>query len=274
MVTRGRENVKVKNMFKFLCKIDESQTDGCLFQRAYTPKQQAIADREHELLHIAKSIVEQEGFNNFTMDKLTAASPYSKGTIYNHFSSKEDVITALCSAALRHEISFFRRAQKFNGTSRERVIALHVAYVMSAKVEPVLFNCLMTAKTPWVIGKSSAERLKLQADLEQQCSELIDEVLHGALATGELKISSSSGLDCVAFANWAVSYGSIALLSSTIDCHSIARVRDHNVFLFGINCLLDGLNWQPLSTAWDYQRTWQRVEQEIFAEELKMLNKL
>ena len=274
MVTKRRDFVEVKNMFKFLCQSDVEQTKGCVFKRGFTPKQQQIADREHELLHIAKQLVEQDGFNNFTMDKLTAASPYSKGTIYNHFSSKEDVITALCTSALRHEMSFLKRALAFEGTTRERVLALHVAYVTSAKVEPVLLNCLMTAKTPWVMQKASKERLQVQEELEQQCTQLIDAAMTAAVQSGDLKLSSNSGLDCVSFANWAVTFGSIALLSSANSCHSIARVKDHNVFLFSINCVLDGLNWQPLSHAWDYQRTWQRIEQEIFSAELDALDKL
>ncbi len=61
-----------------------------------TKKQQAIADREVELVQLAKTIVEEQGFTNLTMDRLTALSAYSKGTIYNHFCSKEDVIIALC----------------------------------------------------------------------------------------------------------------------------------------------------------------------------------
>lgn len=253
-------------MFNFLCKND-SDTRECKVSR----KQKAIADREQELLFIAKKLVEEEGFHNFTMDKLTKASDYSKGTIYNHFSSKEDVITALCTVALRQEMSFFNRAKAFEGNTRERALAFHVAYVMSAKVEPVLFNCVLTAKTPWVMQKASPERLQQQLELEQECTALVDSMFHEALASGDLKISTSNGIDSLVFANWSVAFGGIALMSSASTCHSITRLRDHNVFLFNINTLLDGLGWQPLSDSFDYQRTWKRVEETIFSEELKML---
>lgn len=257
-------------MFKFLCPASGNAADNCVLTKGLSRKQQAIADREHELLHIAKAIVEAEGYANLTMDKITAASPYSKGTIYNHFSSKEDVITALCSQALRHQISFLKRATAFPGSSRERALALHVAYVMSAKVEPVLFSCLLTAKTPWVIQKASVERLQTQAELEQQCTELIDSMLLTAVAEGELTLSHG-GVDSVVFANWAMTFGGVALMTSASSCQSISRVQNQQVFLQNINWLLDGMNWQPLSSRFDYFRTWQRVEQEIFSDELALL---
>ncbi|MBO0180679.1 TetR/AcrR family transcriptional regulator, partial [Vibrio parahaemolyticus] len=34
---------------------------------------------------------------------------------------------------------------------------------------------------------------------------------------------------------------------------------------------LDGLGWSPLSTEWDYRKTWRRVEQELFSEGLAYL---
>lgn len=259
----------MKCMWKFLCKSDQNDSELGL-----SKKQKAIADREQELLFIAKELVEEHGFHNFTMDKLTAQSAYSKGTIYNHFSSKEDVFTALCTLSLRYQMSLFKRAMQFEGNSREKGLALHVAYVMSAKVEPTLFNCILVSKTPWVMQKTSPDRLQKQAELEQQCSAMIDGMFAVALATGDLKINAAVGIDGLAFSNWAITFGSIALISSASNCHSIDRVRDHNMFLFNINTLLDGLGWQPLSDSFDYQRTWKKVEETIFAEELELLSKI
>lgn len=95
-------------MFNFRCK-KYSKQDGCRVSSGLTKKQQAIADREIELIQLAKSLVQEQGFANLTMDKLTASSPYSKGTIYNHFCSKEDVILALCIHSLKSEAIFFER---------------------------------------------------------------------------------------------------------------------------------------------------------------------
>ena len=262
-------------MLKFLCDITNAsqQSRKRSSEQRVSKKQQAIAEREQELLQIAQQLVEAEGYANLTMDKLTSASPYSKGTIYNHFSSKEDVITALCNSALRHEISLFKKAGSFNGNSREKVLALHQAYLLSAQMQPILFSCLLTAKSPWVQEKSSQARLTVQRELEKEVTALVDLLLQQAIAAKELQSKAAATPDLMAFANWAVSFGSIALLSSASNTLSIERLQGTQPFLFNLNCLLDGMNWLPLSSDWNYHQSWIRIEQEIFSSELQLLAK-
>lgn len=258
-------------MLKFLCDIANKEQRSCPLQQRFSKKQQAIADREQELLQIAYKLVEAEGYANLTMDKLTAASPYSKGTIYNHFSSKEDVITALCNAALRHEISLFKKAELFNGSSREKALALHQAYLLAAQMQPILFNCVLTAKSPWVQEKSSAARLTAQQELEKEVTEMVDQLLQQAIDANELQPKPGATVDLMAFANWAISFGGIALLSSASETYSIERLQGAHPFLFNLNCMLDGMNWLPQSKDWDYSQSWLRIEQEIFSAEIQML---
>lgn len=258
-------------MLKFLCDIANKELRSCPLEHRFSKKQQAIADREQELLQIAHHLVEAEGYANLTMDKLTAASPYSKGTIYNHFSSKEDVITALCNAALRQEISLFKKAELFNGSSREKALALHQAYLLSAKMQPILFNCVLTAKSPWVQEKSSIVRLTTQQELEKEISGMVDLLLQQAIEANELQPKAGATVDLMAFANWAISFGGIALLSSASETYSIERLQGAHPFLFNLNCMLDGMNWLPLSTEWDYCQSWLRIEKEIFSAEQQQL---
>jgi len=260
-------------MLKFLCDIASASKEsrGCPLHHRFSKKQQAIADREQELLRIAHQLVEAEGYANLTMDKLTAASPYSKGTIYNHFCSKEDVITALCNTALRHEISLFKKAELFNGSSREKALALHQAYLLSAKMQPILFNCLLTAKSPWVQEKSSPARLTVQQELEKEVTQMVDRLLQQAIDKNELQPKADANVALMAFANWATSFGCIALLSSASESYSIERLQGAHPFLFNLNCLLDGMNWLPLSAEWDYCQSWLRIEKEIFSAELQLL---
>lgn len=258
-------------MLKFLCDIANKEQRSCPLEQRFSKKQQAIADREQELLQIAHQLVKAEGYANLTMDKLTAASPYSKGTIYNHFSSKEDVITALCNTALRHEISLFKKAGLFNGSSREKALALHQAYFLSAKMQPILFNCVLTAKSPWVQEKSSPARITVQQELEKEVTQMVDLLLQQAIDANELQPKAGATVDLMAFANWAISFGSIALLSSASETYSVERLLGAHPFLFNLNCVLDGMNWLPLSTDWDYCQSWLRIEKEIFSAEQQQL---
>jgi len=225
-----------------------------------SPKRvQAKLQREQELLLLAQQILQQEGFAGLTMDRLTALSSVSKGTIYNHFCSKEDLFTALSVDSLQRQLALFKRSLLIPGHSRERVLALHLAYHRFSMTEPTLFLCLLTATTPGVVEKSSPHRLALRQQLELQLATICQQLIGEAIAQGALQLPDGQSIDALAFVQWALAFGSNALLKPTQQLGLFSQLQPQPAMLLGINLLLDGLNWKPLSTAWDYQASWQRM---------------
>ncbi|GAB6263014.1 TetR/AcrR family transcriptional regulator [Photobacterium sp. CCB-ST2H9] len=260
-------------MFGFNCNKDRC----ALFSGERVPKtkkQQAIADRDQELIMLAKDLVNKEGFANLTMDKLAAISPYSKGTVYNHFCSKEDVIVALCTHAIKAEMLLFNRVLGMEGSSREILMAVHVAYHIFARLEPVLSTCLLTAKTPWVIDKASGARVEILNQLEEQMIDSADAIVNHALEEGNLMMSAAVSTDAVVFANWSLALGSNALIMNATNSRCIHRLQDPFTVLNNVNMLLDGMDWKPLSSEKDYKRLWKHIEQTFFADEISLLSQL
>ncbi|MGR5076435.1 TetR/AcrR family transcriptional regulator [Photobacterium swingsii] len=253
---------------KVFCKLTENRAT------ALTKKQQAIEDREYELLVIAKALVVKEGFASLTMDKIAAASPYSKGTIYNHFSSKEDVISALGSQALLHEISLFLRAQSYQGSSREKVVAMHVAYHLFARIEPILSMCVLTSRTPWVIEKTSPERLAYINGLEEELVAITDAIFASGLSSHDLTLPEGMTTDSIIFANWSMAFGSNALINNAANSSCVARILQSQSILMNINIMLDGMGWLPLSTEHDYLKVWQHIEETVFSDEVDYIASL
>ena len=60
-----------------------------------TRKQREIREREQLLLRVARKMLIEQGYSGLSMDQLAEATEYSKGTVYQHFSTKEDLVTAL-----------------------------------------------------------------------------------------------------------------------------------------------------------------------------------
>jgi len=257
-------------MFGFGCSNRKNDVDSCC-NSSKTKKQQAIADREIELIELAKELVKKQGFSNFTMDKLTAQSSYSKGTIYNHFCSKEDVILALCILSLKKESSMLMRALTFEGTTREKVMAMHTAYRIYVLLEPVLSDCVMTARTPWVLEKASSERVKELNRLESQVINEAGKLVQKAVEVGDLQFGPGLSSDAIVFANWSVAFGSNAFAKYSANSFWNDKISDPFSVLQNSNLILDGLKWKPLSSEWDYRKTCQRVEKEIFTKELAYL---
>ena len=75
-----------------------------------TPKKREILERESRILEVARPMVVREGYHGLNMDRIAEEVRYSKGTIYNHFSCKEEIIIAAngnaieTTSALRHPI--------------------------------------------------------------------------------------------------------------------------------------------------------------------------
>ncbi|MBE8569286.1 TetR/AcrR family transcriptional regulator, partial [Vibrio sp. OPT46] len=95
--------------------------------------------------------------------------------------------------------------------------------------------------------------------------------VNNAVECGDLKFSPAIGSDAIVFANWSIAFGSNALAQNASNSRCIQRIQDPFSVLHNANMLLDGLGWSPLSTEWDYRKTWRRVEQELFSEELAYL---
>ena len=62
-----------------------------------TRKQREIAEREQLILGIAAEMLVERGYLGLTMDRIAAATEYSKGTIYQHFPNKEEIVAALAT---------------------------------------------------------------------------------------------------------------------------------------------------------------------------------
>mgnify|MGYP002277047376 CR=1 FL=1 len=236
-------------------------------------KQQKIAMRELELIQLAHQLVDQQGYASLTMDKLVAVSVYSKGTIYNHFASKEDLLSALGCYSIDFILELMDKAMTFPGSSREKAIALNFAYQLYIQLEPALSMCVLSCKTTTVMEKASEKQLqKLQAK-ETQVLALIDQVFNDGLADGSLprKGNAKQQVELYSFTSWALSFGATTLSRQSDATLAVSRLDQDYLLLNSINLLLDGMQWNPLSSEYDYQQSWHQIA-EFFSDYTAMLN--
>jgi AcrR family transcriptional regulator len=245
--------------------------DALKVKTGLSKSEQKQVNREQELVDLAVLILNQEGFAGLSLEKLTAKSCYSKGTIYNHFSSKEDCVSALCIRAVSSILELFKRAVTFAGCSREKTVAVHYAYQLYARLEPTLFMAVLSSKAPGVREKTSLERIQIIDTLEFEINNFSDAMFRNAVADGSLNIPLHLSIETLTFSNWAMSFGTNALEVSAGEAKAINRLDPNTLLLQNISILLDGMNWQPLAKDWDYQKTWQRVEEEIFADDIQLI---
>src|SRR6266568_2285408 len=110
-------------------------------------KEREKAAREELILDHAQRMLLKDGFQNLNLDTLAESVEYSKGTLYLHFKTKEDIALAVATRAQKHRADFFERAAEFRGRSRERIRAIGFACCHFANVYPDYYNVEMMLKS-------------------------------------------------------------------------------------------------------------------------------
>ncbi|MEH6811648.1 MAG: TetR/AcrR family transcriptional regulator, partial [Motiliproteus sp.] len=233
---------------------------------------QSLLAREHEIIEAALSILEEIDVSQLTMDKVVERVPYSKGTVYSHFSCKEDLISGIGNYALRTMIGLFSRATEHQGSSRDRYLGMTFAYLIWSLLKPTLFHTALCGKSPSVVGKTSPERIKEHEALEQKLMGILHKLIDGGMADGSFVLPPHMNKQQVSFVGWANSFGSIMLLADDLNtCAGRYGLYLEREYFNAINIFLDGLNWKPLSSEYDYRVMIKQFLEERFADELAEL---
>lgn len=233
----------------------------------------AIAAREEEIMHTALNIMAEQGVAGLTIDKIVAKLPYSKGTVYNHFTCKEDLLTGLCNRHCGTLTEMFQRASEFEGSSREKMFAIGIAYKLHSLLYPTEFMLVISAKTPSVREKSTAKRQEEHLALEQAILGIMLKIISDGLSSGDLALQPHLSPAQVAFSLWAMSFGTIALLHESLDrCTVRSEMELERELINHCNLLLDGLQWKPFTADHDWLETLKRLKEEIFKDEVAELS--
>ena len=228
-------------------------------------KERERAAREELILDHAQRILLKDGFQNLNLDTLAEAVEYSKGTLYLHFKTKEDIALAVVTRAQKERADFFERAARLKGRSRERIRAIGFACCHFAKVYPDYYNVEMMLKSLSFWEKADEMRQHQYAMHGGRCFRVIHGLVTAGLNDGDLPQGKMRSEQIV-----------FAIASTAVGSHIMSR-NNHALMLAGIDdplqalcqnvdLVLDGLNWKALSHEVDYSAVDRRIKKEIFPE--------
>ncbi|MEM7307431.1 MAG: helix-turn-helix domain-containing protein [Planctomycetota bacterium] len=238
-----------------------------------TRKQREIADRELLILEVARGMMVERGYLGLTMDRIAGATEYSKGTIYQHFSCKEEVLAALACESAQIRTSLFERAATFPGRARERMAAVGVADFLFVRLYPQHFAIERICDTASMRDKIPEKRLSRLESCEDGCKSVVLGLARDAMAQGDLGAEDPSVAGQVVFGLWSMAYGANLISTSPgVDLETKMGIAEPWDVLFrNYNALLDGYGWKPLAGEWDYAATLERIYAEVFPDEIRRL---
>jgi len=210
-----------------------------------TRKQREIERRTLEILQVARPILVSEGFQGLSMDRVACQMEYAKGTIYNHFPNKEEIVLALAVESMELRRSLFEATMVIEGPARYRMMAL------GAACEFFTYHCTddfileQWVRNQGIWEKSSEKSQNLIRHCEARCMELVAGIVHDAISRNELELPNSLSAEELVFGFWAINYGSQILTHTSPSLPSLGINNPANAIRIHCCTLLNGFRWNP-----------------------------
>jgi AcrR family transcriptional regulator len=226
-------------------------------------RRRRFEDRDRRILDVAREQLLRDGYHALSMDAIAAAIDYSKGTVYQHYLSKEDVLVALAAQTAQKRVEYFERASAFRGRPRERMFAIGEAVAHFALKFPSHFKAEHIIHSSAIRSKCSPETQSRLVAAEAQCPQITAGIVRDAISQGDLVLPKGIAPEQMVFGLWSMYFGGLFLMSSEVRLQSKGIQDPLMALRRSAGALLDGFGWRPLSSEWDYEATRRRVTEEV-----------
>ena len=236
-----------------------------------TRKQREIQEREKRLIQIGRELLLEQGLHGLKLDRVAEIAEYSRGTIYQHFRSKEDLLAAMAIESAQRRYELFERASKFPGRPREKIVAILVADEIFDRGEPHYYRSEFIINLADLLKRATPENRTKLAEADNKGLSIAPVIIEEAIQSGDIQPGVSPRHIMFAMMSMVIgshvsSYEETEVVNETIkEGDRFETLRDC------VATLLDGFGWRPMSTEWDYAKTVERVRTELFAEEMQKL---
>lgn len=234
-------------------------------------KQREIEQREQLILDVARRHLGEVGYHGLNMDRIAADIEYSKGTIYQHFKNKEDIMLGLAAQAMEKRAELFGKAATFRGRSRERICAIGIADRLFVSSYPDHFRVEQIIRSASMIERTSTDRREVLRICETRCMATAAGIVRDAVSSGDLALPPERTPEDLMFGLWSMAFGT-RMISDTTGQMEELGVKDTEAALKqNMHAMLDGYGWKPFSHEWQYDQTEVRIINELYPDEAKNL---
>ncbi|MCI0586336.1 MAG: TetR/AcrR family transcriptional regulator [Planctomycetes bacterium] len=236
--------------------------------RSAARQEREFRERDRRILEVARELLLAKGYHGVSMDAIAEAIEYSKGTVYLHYRSKEDVLMALARETAERRAEMFERAAQFRGGTRERMVAVGEACALFVDLYPSHFRTEQILRMSSVRQRSAPDRQEALQGCENRCMGTVSGIVRDAVAQGDLELRPPANPVVLSFGLWSMTFGSYFLMSAELPLRHLGLADARGALRRNCHALMDGYGWRPLFSGWDYEKTYARIHSEVFPEEI------
>jgi len=229
-------------------------------------QQRRFEERDRRIRETAQRLLLERGLHGFSMDDVAAAIDYSKGTVYQHYESKEDALVASCADSCAQLATWFERAAAWEARPRERMVAVVESYCGFVREKTLTFRVIPIVHSPTVLEKADPVRLEAMQATQSRSVAAWGGIIRDAVAQGDLVLAKGSKPETLSFSLWALMFGSF-MLAELHRPEGVLGVKDPtDVIRASCTATLDGLGWRPTSKEVDYAEVSRRIRRVLLGE--------
>lgn len=213
-----------------------------------TRKQREIQQRHELILDKARGLFVQHGYHSVTMDMIAKEMEYSKGTIYQHFNSKEVIIFSLCTRLCRLMFSLISDVgDQTQLNPRMQMLLIQEAFILiqelcqdDVQIKNLADSESFKTKVPDIVINESIL-------IDQKTFAIVVQIVNRAIDKKQLHLGAQASSDDVAMGCWALAHG-IYLLTETNSCAANLKLSPPKQLLrLNSQLFLDGAGWEKFT---------------------------
>ena len=190
--------------------------------------------RDQLILSVARTLLAQQGLEGLSMQAIADSTEYSKGTIYQHYRCKEDVITKLVSLSGERLVAMIDKALSEGQSLRHKIMLISAVFFMNAMRQPEISSLVSMVKSPQFQSKISEENRQAIAKLD-----------HAILSRIMNLFVEDSEFDCqqvkdAAFGWWSMKWGVQNVLLNQWETETLGFNEPLEFFFRSLNVFLNG----------------------------------
>ncbi|WP_067581696.1 TetR/AcrR family transcriptional regulator [Endozoicomonas ascidiicola] len=205
------------------------------------------AQRESDIIQSTLELLKQKGFMELKMSEVAKHAQYSMGTVYSHFSSKEDLLLGCATSVAGQAEATFQKILTSAIAPTERLLTLIIANWLSDARDPHYFFLRQLAMNPDIWTRASEKRAQALDDICHCVAQKVEALIVELLPDNpSLMTSKHDGtITDILMGLWSMSEGlyRISLSGFGLKQPSFHKDRGLNLLAINLEKYLRGWGW-------------------------------